>query len=227
MQMNKTQMNKTQMNKTQPRSTQQQLQQQPSQVANSTATARSNTMQTLMSGTPGGAPRIDCQLEIFPLQTGSNPAQSEGGPRRPGSSDRNPGARSVSLSSRGDGSSVDARVDARVSNTPKPPTFPSLWSVAHQAWAAVDRRRARGRGLAATDSSQQCVRQQGSATVLQPDALNPREERHIWSPIVSLIGERQVKDDGTQIDGDRLTRFELVLAAMGVPAAALLFFCVL
>ncbi len=222
-----------QMNKTQPRSSQQQqpLQQQPSQVTISTATARSNTMQTLMSGTPGGAPRIDCQLEIFPLQPGSNPAQSEGGPRRPGSSDRHSSARSGSRLSRGDGSSVDTRVDSRVdtrvSNTPELPTFPSLWSVAHQAWAAVDRRRARRRGIAATDSSQQCARQQGSASVLQPDALNPREGRHIWSPIVSLIGERQVKDDETQIDGDRLTRFELVLAAMGVPAAALLFFCVL
>jgi len=222
-----------QMNKTQPRSSQQQqplqqpLQQQPSQVANSIATARSNTMQTLMSGTPGGAPRIDCQLEIFPLQPGSNPAQSEGGPRRPGSSDRHPRAQPGSQSSRGDGSSVDTRVDTRVSNTPELPTFPSLWSVAHQAWAAVDRRRARRRGIAATDSSRQCARQQGSASVLQPDALNPREGRHIWSPIVSLIGERQVKDDGTQIDGDRLTRFELVLAAIGVPAAALLFFCVL
>lgn len=220
-----------QMNKTQPRSSQQQqqpLQQQPSQVAISTATARSNTMQTLMSGTPGGAPRIDCQLEIFPLQPGSNPAQSEGGPRRPGSSDRHPRVLSGgSRSSRGDGSTVDSRVDTRGSSTPQLPTFPSLWSVAHQAWAAVERRRARRQRIAATDSSQQCARQQGSASVLQSDALTPRERRHIWSPIVSLIGERQVKDDGTQIDGDRLTRFELVLAAMGVPAAALLLFCVL
>ncbi|MBT6542234.1 MAG: hypothetical protein HOM39_11820 [Planctomycetes bacterium] len=113
------------------------------------------------------------------------------------------------------------------SNTPKLPNFPSLWSVAHQAWAAVDRRRARRRGIAATASSQRCARQQGSASVMQPAALNPREGRHIWSPLVSLIGERQVKDEGMQIDGDRLTRFELVLAAIGVPAAALLFLCVL
>ena len=247
------QMNKTQPRSTQPRSTQprslpprslppqslppqslppqslppQLSPPQLSQAADTTATARSNTMQTLMSGTPGGAPRIDCQLEIFPLQPGSNPAQSEGDPRRPGSSDRQRRARSGSLSPRGAGTSVDPRVDPLVSNTPKLPTFPSLWCVAHQAWAAVDRRRARRRGIAATHSSQQCARQQGSASVLQPDALNPREGRHIWSPIASLIGERQVKDDGTQIDGDRLTRFELVLAAIGVPATALLFFCVL
>ncbi|MBT5739163.1 MAG: hypothetical protein HOI29_11415, partial [Planctomycetes bacterium] len=210
---------------------------QSSQAADTTATARSNTMQTLMSGTPGGAPRIDCQLEIFPLQPGSNPAQSEGGPRRPGSSDRHRRARSGSLSPRGDGSTVDSLVETRASNTlasntlasntPKLPNFPSLWSVAHQAWAAVDRRRARRRGIAATASSQRCARQQGSASVMQPAALNPREGRHIWSPLVSLIGERQVKDEGMQIDGDRLTRFELVLAAIGVPAAALLFLCVL
>ena len=237
-----------QMNKTQPRSTQprplplqplplQPLPLQSSQAADTTATARSNTMQTLMSGTPGGAPRIDCQLEIFPLQPGSNPAQSEGGPRRPGSSDRHRRARSGSLSPRGDGSTVDSLVETRASNTlasntlasntPKLPNFPSLWSVAHQAWAAVDRRRARRRGIAATASSQRCARQQGSASVMQPAALNPREGRHIWSPLVSLIGERQVKDEGMQIDGDRLTRFELVLAAIGVPAAALLFLCVL
>ena len=252
-----------QMNKTQPRSTQQRplplqplplqplplqplplqpLPLQSSQAADTTATARSNTMQTLMSGTPGGAPRIDCQLEIFPLQPGSNPAQSEGGPRRPGSSDRHRRARSGSLSPRGDGSTVDSLVETRASNTlasntlasntlasntPKLPNFPSLWSVAHQAWAAVDRRRARRRGIAATASSQRCARQQGSASVMQPAALNPREGRHIWSPLVSLIGERQVKDEGMQIDGDRLTRFELVLAAIGVPAAALLFLCVL
>ena len=247
-----------QMNKTQPRSTQQRplplqplplqpLPLQSSQEADTTATARSNTMQTLMSGTPGGAPRIDCQLEIFPLQPGSNPAQSEGGPRRPGSSDRHRRARSGSLSPRGDGSTVDSLVETRASNTlasntlasntlasntlasntPKLPNFPSLWSVAHQAWAAVDRRRARRRGIAATASSQRCARQQGSASVMQPAALNPREGRHIWSPLVSLIGERQVKDEGMQIDGDRLTRFELVLAAIGVPAAALLFLCVL
>ncbi|MBT7105134.1 MAG: hypothetical protein HN940_12665 [Planctomycetes bacterium] len=246
------------MNKTQPRSTQQRplplqplplqplplqplplqpLPLQSSQAADTTATARSNTMQTLMSGTPGGAPRIDCQLEIFPLQPGSNPAQSEGGPRRPGSSDRHRRARSGSLSPRGDGSTVDSLVETRASNTlasntlasntPKLPNFPSLWSVAHQAWAAVDRRRARRRGIAATASSQRCARQQGSASVMQPAALNPREGRHIWSPLVSLIGERQVKDEGMQIDGDRLTRFELVLAAIGVPAAALLFLCVL
>ena len=125
------------------------------------------------------------QLEIFPLQPGTNPARPAAGPGRknfPGrASCQRFSARSENCQELLDTAGREPLGSQRLD--PNQPTEPvARWRVAQQAWQAVERFRARRDGVAMTF-------QQGLAAVIcQPAADENPEQLNPWEQVLAAAG---------------------------------------